>query len=84
MTIATPLPSADPRAFEPAESAAATDAALHWNVAGFDVLLHTDPAVFRPTVTTGLLTGEVLRAGVSGRSVLDLGCGSGPIGHLMQ
>lgn len=79
MTIATPIPSAEPRAFETAASADAKDAALHWTVAGFDVLLHTDPAVFRPTVTTGLLTGEVLRAGVSGRTVLDLGCGSGPI-----
>lgn len=79
MTIAIPVPTTEPRAAEPADAAAAAGEAQRWSVAGIDVILHTDPAVFRPTVTTGLLTGEVLRAGVSGRSVLDLGCGSGPI-----
>jgi len=79
MTVAIPNPAAEPRPATPAEPAPAADDALHWNVAGFDIRLHTDPAVFRPTVTTGVLTSEVLRAGVSGRSALDLGCGSGPI-----
>jgi precorrin-6B methylase 2 len=52
---------------------------LKSNVAGFEVALHTEPAVFKPTLTTSLLTEQVLRAGVRSRSVLDLGCGAGPI-----
>lgn len=79
MTVATPIPAAESRSAEPTEPAGTANHALRWSVAGLDILLHTDPAVFRPTVTTGLLTGEVLRAGVAGRSALDLGCGSGPI-----
>jgi 16S rRNA G1207 methylase RsmC len=52
---------------------------LKLNIAGYDISLHTDPAVFKPTLTTSLLTEEVLLAGVKSRTVLDLGCGSGPI-----
>lgn len=79
MTVATPNPAAPPHPADVASPGAAAADALHWNACGLDILLHTDPAVFRPTVTTALLTAEVLRAGVCGRSVLDLGCGSGPI-----
>ncbi len=79
MTVATTNPASETHTAEASGPARAPDDALRWSVAGLDILLHTDPAVFRPTVTTGLLTGEVLRAGVSGRAVLDLGCGSGPI-----
>ena len=79
MTIALPTPAAPPRPADAPAPVGATDDVLRWSAAGVEVLLHTCPAVFRPTVTTALLTGEVLRAGVSGRSVLDLGCGSGPI-----
>ena len=48
-------------------------------IAGFEVSLREDPAVFKPTLTTALLTEQVILAGVFSRSVLDLGCGSGPI-----
>lgn len=52
---------------------------LNSNVAGYDIALHTEPAVFKPTLTTSLLTEQVLLAGVRSRTVLDLGCGAGPI-----
>jgi len=52
---------------------------LKSNVAGYQIELHTEPAVFTPTLTTSLLTEQVLHAGVKGRSILDLGCGAGPI-----
>jgi HemK-like putative methylase len=48
-------------------------------VAGYDIALYTDPAVFKPTLTTSLLIEQVLLAGVVSRTVLDLGCGAGPI-----
>lgn len=56
---------------------------VSWSIAGRDIPLHTDPAVFRPTITTTLLATEILRAGVVGQTVLDLGCGSGPIAIAM-
>ena len=52
---------------------------LKSNVGGYDIALHTEPAVFKPTLTTSLLTEQVLLAGVQSRTVLDLGCGAGPI-----
>jgi len=55
------------------------DDPIHWSAGGHDIRLHTDPAVFAPTATTAALAAEVLRAGVTGKRVLDLGCGSGPI-----
>ena len=48
-------------------------------IAGREITIFSDPRVFRPTLTTWLLTERVLTADVSGKSVLDLGCGSGPI-----
>lgn len=48
-------------------------------VAGQPIILRSDPLVFKPTLTTSLLTEQVLVAGVHDRTVLDLGCGSGPI-----
>ncbi len=48
-------------------------------IAGESIELFSDPGVFRPTLTTSLLTQQVLAAGVRDRTVLDLGCGSGPI-----
>jgi SAM-dependent methyltransferase len=56
---------------------------LTWNMGGHDIRLEVDPAVFRPTITTTLLATEILRLGVAGRSLLDLGCGSGPIAIAM-
>jgi SAM-dependent methyltransferase len=48
-------------------------------IAGFEVSLRDDPSVFKPTLTTSLLTEQVMLAGISSRSILDLGCGAGPI-----
>jgi len=83
MTLATPLTSPQPSSNAHAGPDEAPPEVLHWTVAGQDIRLETDPAVFRPTVTTTLLVTEVLRSGVAGRAVLDLGCGSGPIAIAM-
>lgn len=48
-------------------------------VGGFELRLFSDPLVFKPTLTTLLLTEQVLRVGLTKRTVLDLGCGSAPI-----
>jgi len=50
-----------------------------WMFGRTEIDLVSDPAVFRPTLTTSLLIESVLGAGVRGKTVLDLGCGSGPI-----
>ncbi len=52
-------------------------------IAGQPIKLLSDPGVFRPTLTTSLLTEQVLIAGVGNRTILDLGCGSGPIAVVM-
>jgi len=83
MTLASPLPNSEPSSNAPAGHDEAPPEILHWTVAGQDIRLETDPAVFRPTVTTTLLVTEVLRAELAGRAVLDLGCGSGPIAIAM-
>ena len=46
---------------------------------GHDIRLLSNPVVFKPTLTTLLLTENVLSAGLDMRTVLDLGCGSRPI-----
>jgi len=46
---------------------------------GHTVKLHHEPDVFRPTLTTGFLTDHVDRSRLRGSTVLDLGCGTGPI-----
>ena len=46
---------------------------------GHEVRLLSYLMVFKPTLTTLLLTEQVLSAGLEMRTVLDLGCGSGPI-----
>lgn len=46
---------------------------------GHDIYLHQDPSVFAPNLTTSFLTAHIDRNMVSGRTALDLGCGSGPI-----
>jgi len=48
-------------------------------VGGHELRLFSDPLVFKPTLTTLLLTEQVLSAGLEMRTVLDLGCGSAPI-----
>lgn len=48
-------------------------------IGGREIELASDPLVFQPTLTTALLADQVLAAGVNMRTVLDLGCGSGPI-----
>lgn len=53
---------------------------LSCTVLGQHVRLHHDPAVFAPTLTTRFLTDQVDLARLPGSTVLDLGCGSGPIG----
>ncbi|MDE2209247.1 MAG: methyltransferase [Betaproteobacteria bacterium] len=49
------------------------------DVAGKKVLLRTDPHLFRPTLTTTLLTDHLQSANIENRTILDLGCGIGPI-----
>jgi len=48
-------------------------------VMGHPIKLHHEPDVFRPTLTTGFLTDHVDRSLLRGSTVLDLGCGTGPI-----
>ena len=48
-------------------------------VGGHDLRLFSDPLVFKPTLTTLLLTEQVLSTARKMHTVLDLGCGSGPI-----
>ena len=48
-------------------------------VGGHELRLSSNPLVFKPTLTTLLLTEQVLNAGLEMRTVLDLGCGSAPI-----
>jgi HemK-like putative methylase len=52
---------------------------IHCDVAGKKVLLSADPHLFRPTLTTTLLTEHLQRANIENRTILDLGCGIGPI-----
>ncbi len=52
---------------------------IHCDVAGNKVLLSAVPHLFRPTLTTTLLTEHLQRADIENRTVLDLGCGIGPI-----
>jgi release factor glutamine methyltransferase len=49
------------------------------NVLGNSVLLRTSPFLFRPTLTTSILTEQLDEESVRNRTVLDLGCGIGPI-----
>lgn len=52
---------------------------LQCTVMGHRVRLRQDPEVFKPTLTTSVLTDQVDRARLQGSTVLDLGCGAGPI-----
>jgi SAM-dependent methyltransferase len=52
---------------------------IHCDVAGKKVLLSVDPHLFRPTLTTTLLTEHLSNEDIENRTVLDLGCGIGPI-----
>ena len=49
------------------------------DVAGRKVLLSVDPRLFRPTLTTSLLTEHLSHGDIENRTILDLGCGIGPI-----
>lgn len=49
------------------------------NVLTHTVVLRTSPYLFRPTLTTSILTQQLDDASVRNRTVLDLGCGIGPI-----
>ena len=46
---------------------------------GHRVRLYHDPDVFKPTLTTAFLTDQVDKTRLPGSTVLDLGCGAGPI-----
>ena len=70
MTLASPLPNSEPSSSAPTGRDEPPPEILHWTVAGQDIRLETDPAVFRPTVTTTLLVTEVLRAELAGRAAL--------------
>lgn len=48
-------------------------------VAGHLTRLIVDARLFRPTLTTSILTESISDEDVRGRTVLDLGCGVGPI-----
>lgn len=50
---------------------------ITYSVAGLDIKLELAPGVFEPTTTTQLLIEQL--GDVKGKTVLDLGCGSGPI-----
>ena len=52
---------------------------LRTNVLGRDVRLYVDSNVFIPTLTTSILTSQVDIGRLQGSTVLDLGCGTGPI-----
>jgi SAM-dependent methyltransferase len=49
------------------------------NVLAHTVVLRTAPQLFRPTLTTSILTQQLDDACVRNRTALDLGCGIGPI-----
>jgi len=46
---------------------------------GHRLQLRQDPEVFKPTLTTSFLTDQIDRRHLQGSTVLDLGCGAGPI-----
>lgn len=50
-----------------------------YEIGGCRLELMCDPHVFRPTLTTSVLTTQVLAEGIEGVTALDLGCGIGPI-----
>lgn len=50
-----------------------------YEIGGRELLLMSDPEVFRPTLTTTLLTEHALDQDLQDVDALDLGCGSGPI-----
>jgi len=52
---------------------------LKRTINGHTITLYSEPRVFSPTVTTWFLIEQVLKSGIHGKSVLDLGCGSAPI-----
>ena len=52
---------------------------IHCNVFGRKVPLRVSPLLFRPTLTTSILTEQLASDSVENRTVLDLGCGVGPI-----
>ena len=52
---------------------------IHCSVAGYNISLEVADEVFRPTLTTAFLTKQVLALDLRERTVLDLGCGTGPI-----
>jgi len=52
---------------------------IQCDVAGKKVLLNADTHLFRPTLTTTLLTEHLQDQNVENRTILDLGCGIGPI-----
>lgn len=52
---------------------------LHCTVMGHQLRLRQDPEVFKPTLTTSFLTDQIDRSHLQGSTVLDLGCGAGPI-----
>ena len=49
------------------------------NVLAKKVMLQVSPHLFRPTLTTTILTEQLDATSVRDRTVLDLGCGIGPI-----
>ncbi len=79
MVIFAALPSDDASAGATSESIATSMAPERHVIAGREIDLFLSPFVFKPTLTTSVLTEQVLNSGVNGQSVLDLGCGSGPI-----
>lgn len=52
---------------------------IEFDFAGRKLLLSVDTRLFTPTLTTSILLEHVRQEGVLDRSVLDLGCGVGPL-----
>lgn len=52
---------------------------VNCTIAGHGVRLTVDPRLFRPTLTTSILTEGLRDDDIRGRRVLDLGCGVDPI-----
>ena len=52
---------------------------IHCPVAGHDISLQLTHRVFKPTLTTAILTEQATSVDLAGLTALDLGCGSGPI-----
>lgn len=52
---------------------------IHCEVFGRQIPLHSSPRLFRPTLTTTILTAQLTNESLENRTVLDLGCGIGPI-----